>query len=490
MPAIARRGPVAIAVLTSAVLVTTAGRYGYHRDELYFRAAGLHPAFGYVDQPPLTPLLARAGIELFGDSLTGLRVLAALAIGLVVLLAGLIARELGGGPGVQALASAATAVSGFPLAVGHMLSTDTLGLLTWTALGWLLIRALRDGGARWLPVGLVAGIGLQNKALMAALLAAIVVGLVISCPRTVLRDRWLWLGVLLAVAVWAPNLVWQALHGWPQLRMVDVISGGGTGFSTPRWSFLPYQLVLYGLLLTPIWLAGWWRLARDQELVRYRCLAVAFVVLFVALIAANGKAYYATGIYPLLLGAGAEPVVRWFSSARSRRTAIGAALTLTAAVNVYLFLPLVPADRLAGSPVPTVNPTAAETVGWPEFAATLSAAYRSLPPDQRAHTVVLGNNYGEAGAVDRFRGEFELPAAFSGQNSYHDWGPPPESATGVLAVRVPEPTLRRWFVSVTPVAHIDNRVGLDNDEQGQVVWLCQGRNAPWTTIWPELRRVG
>ena len=153
----------------AAVLLATSGRYGYHRDELYFLRAGQHPAFGYLDQPPLTPLLARAASELFGDSLVGLRLASALAAALVVLLTGLIAREFGGGRGPQALAAGCMAVSAILLAVGHLLSTSTFDLLAWSALSWLVVRALRDGGWGWLAVGLVTGIGLQNKTLVAFL---------------------------------------------------------------------------------------------------------------------------------------------------------------------------------------------------------------------------------------------------------------------------------------------------------------------------------
>lgn len=138
-----------LALVVSAVLVATSGRYGYHRDELYFMRAAQELASGYVDQPPLTPLLARVATEVFGDSLVGLRLASAVAAGLVVSCTGLLTREFGGGRGAQALAASAMAVSSIVLAVGHLPSTSTFDLLAWAALSWLVARALRDGGWSW-----------------------------------------------------------------------------------------------------------------------------------------------------------------------------------------------------------------------------------------------------------------------------------------------------------------------------------------------------
>jgi hypothetical protein len=64
-----RRSVVVLAGAVVALLVALAGRYGYHRDELYFLASDRDLAWGYVDQPPFTPALARLSDALFGDSL-------------------------------------------------------------------------------------------------------------------------------------------------------------------------------------------------------------------------------------------------------------------------------------------------------------------------------------------------------------------------------------------------------------------------------------
>jgi 4-amino-4-deoxy-L-arabinose transferase-like glycosyltransferase len=345
------RSAFAVAGVTGAVLVALSGGYGYHRDELYFLAAGAHPAWGYPDQPPLTPLLARA-TSLLGDSLIALRLPSAFAIAAVVMLAALLAREFGARPGAQVLAAGCTAVSTVVIAVGHLLSTATFDLLAWTALSWLVARALRCdepvwGGPVWLAAGLVAGIGLENKTLLAFYLGALAVALLVVGPRAVLRSPWAWVAVVVALALWAPNLWWQATHGWPLWELSTTIAAGGSATSAPRWLFLPFQLVLVSLLLVPVWGIGLWRLLRGPELRTFRLFGVSYLLLAVLFLVTGGKPYYLAGLYPVLLAAGAQPVLDWahHRSAALRSGLVAAALAVSAAVSVVLMLPVVPPRR-------------------------------------------------------------------------------------------------------------------------------------------------
>ena len=475
-----------LAGLLAGLLLAVAGRYGYHRDELYFLRAGREAAFGYVDQPPLTPLLAAAMDTLAPGSLFALRVPSALAAAGVVVLTGLLAREFGGGRAAQLLAATAMAVSAVLLIAGHLLSTTTVDLLVWTALSWLLVRALREGGQWWLAVGAVAGIGLQNKLQPAFLVAAVVVGILAVGPRETLRSPWPWAGGLVALVVWAPNLVWQALNGWPQLRVAEAIAAGSSGTSEPWYLFLPFQLVMVSPLLVPVWAVGWWRLARDPALRRWRAFAVAYVVLAGLFLLIGGKPYYLAGLYPVLLAAGAGPVAEWARAGRPRAVAVGAALVLSLGLNSLLMLPIVPVGRLGATPIPDINYDAGETVGWPRLAAAVEEVRTDLPPGETV--AVLTANYGEAGAVDRFTPG--LGPAYSPHNAYWSWGPPPEDAGTVIVVGYPEERLTPWFGRVELAARADNGVDLDNEEQGAPIWVATDRRAPWSEIWPELRRLG
>jgi 4-amino-4-deoxy-L-arabinose transferase-like glycosyltransferase len=484
--------PGLVALAVTVTLLALGQRYGYHRDEFYYLASGRHLALGYIDNPPLTPWLARAQVAVFGDSPLALRVVPAVVTGLGILITARIAQELGGDRVAALVAAACAAGSAFALATGHMLSTSTVDLFAWTVLSWLIVRALRDGGRVWLVVGVVAGVALLDKVLVAGLLGALALGVLAVGPRAAFRDRWLWGGAVVALAIGSPYLVWQAVHGWPQVAFAQQVATVGNGGSAPRWAFPLYQLLDVSPLLVPVWVVGLWALARRESMRPARAFAVAYGVLFVLLLAAGGKHYYLAGMYPVLLAAGSVVIVERLraGAGRGRVAVVATVLAVNVVVIALLMLPFLPPRP--GNPELGVQPIAAETVGWPDYVATVSGVVRSLPPDERAHTVILTSDYGEAGAIDLVRAHpdhADLPPVYSGQNSYADWGPPPESATTVVAVGLDPTRLQRWFTSVRFVARIDNAAGVANEARGAPVWVASGRRAGWVEIWVQVRHL-
>jgi 4-amino-4-deoxy-L-arabinose transferase-like glycosyltransferase len=468
-----RRPVIVVAAVFAVLEIALSTRYGYHRDELYFIAIGGHLAFGYVDQPPLIPMLAHGLDVVGGHSLLVLRLPSALAGAAVIVLTGMLARELGAGRAGQVLAAISMAVSGVLLAIGHLMSTTTFDVLCWTALSWLVIRALRTGGPTWLAVGAVAGVALEIKTLPAFFLFALLVGVLVAGPRRALADRWLAAGAIFAALLWLPNLVWQASHGWPQLTLARAIANGSSGTSQPRWALLPTLLLIAGPPLLPVWLAGLARLVREAA---WRFLGVAFGVLVVIFLVTDGKPYYLAGMYPVVFAAGAEPALRWASN-RARRRLLGAALAVSALTNGIVVLPVVPARYLHDTPIVAMNYDAGETVGWPRFADAVAAVARA------AHAPVVTANYGEAGALLRYRPD--AGPVYGTQNSMWALGRP--SATTIVAVGYRAATLRRWFASVAERARIDNGLGVDNDEQGRPVYVCSGPQEPWPVIWRQMK---
>ena len=391
------------------------------------------------------------------------------------------------------LAAASMAIAPLLLGAAHLLSTTTFDLLAWALILWLVVRILRTGVDRlWLVVGLVAGVGLLDNDLIAFLAVAVLLGIAAAGPRRLLASRWLRIGALVAVLPWVPYLVWQAQHGWPEIVVGRAIAAGSSGTSQPRWLFLPYQLVLFAPLLAPLWIAGLVRLFRDPGLRWCRALGWAYVLLAAAFIASGGKPYYLGGMLPLLVGAGAAPAVTWMGRrrSRSRRVALAAALVLSAAISALIMLPVVPVGTLHRTPIVALDYDAGETVAWPTYVGEIASVYRPLPAGRHTSVAIITSNYGEAGAVDRFGPAWRLPQAYSGHNGFWYWGPPPASAHTFVAVGFERSYLERFFGDCRLAARLDNRLGVDDDEQHAPVWVCSQLRGNWRTLWPELRRLG
>jgi 4-amino-4-deoxy-L-arabinose transferase-like glycosyltransferase len=484
-----RLATVPLATLASAVaviLIAFAGGYGYHRDELYFLAAGQHLAWAYPDQGVLTPLIAHVMSALAPGSLTALRSPSALLAAGTVFLTGAMAYELGGRRRAQVVACGCAAVSSVVLAVGHLLSTTTFDLFAWTAACWLVLRIVRTGHDRlWVAVGALGGCALLNKPLIAAFFAALLLAMLGLGPRERLRSGWLLGGAAIAVALWLPWLVWQPAHGWPQLHISSAIANGGSASSQPRWAFLPYQLLLVSPVLAPVWIAGLIDLLRRNELRPFRALGVAWLILAAGFVIAGGKPYYLAGLFPVLLAAGSLRVTDWMAAGRRRRRTalVAASVGLSGLVSAVIALPILPAHD--AGPIVSVNADVGETIGWPELVLGVQRAYRSVG----GRAVIFTANYGEAGAIDRYGPALGLPAAYSGHNGFADWGPPADRDQTTIVVGLSVKHLQRWFSVCVPAGRVRNSAGINNQEEDAPIDLCSAPRAPWSSVWPRLRHL-
>jgi 4-amino-4-deoxy-L-arabinose transferase-like glycosyltransferase len=464
------------------VLTLTINGYGYHRDELYFRMLSQHPAWGYVDQPPLTPMLARLSIALFGDHLWSIRIPVLLCTVVTIVLTALLTRELGGGRNAQLIA-AIGACSSLVLVAGHLLSTASVDLPVWLLVILFAERALlRQQPRWWLAAGVTVGLGLYNKQLVVLLLMGLGIGLLIAGPRRQLLSPWLWAGLAIALVLGAPNLIYQITHDWPQEKMAEALSRNKG--RDDRITLLPFQLLFLGPALAPIWIAGWIGLFRSPRWRPVRALAWAYLVVLVIVFVTGGQVYYPFGLLLALYCAGCVLTERRLARSRRRWTALAPVLAPSVAVSVVIALPVFP-ERSLPPVIAALNQTARDSVGWPVYVREVAQAYQALPAADRAVAVIVAGNYGEAGALHRFGPGYGLPTVYSGQNELYRFGPPPDSATVVVFVGMRD--VGEFFDSCKDVGTLDNGVGVDNEEQGRPITVCRGLKRPWHEIWPEFQ---
>jgi 4-amino-4-deoxy-L-arabinose transferase-like glycosyltransferase len=475
------RGVWLVAAFLVLGLLVVASRYGWHRDELYFLEAGRHLAWGYVDQPPLTPLLARVADLVASGNLVVLRVFPAFAAAGAVVVGALTVREMGGHARSQLAGAGTVAAGGYLLGVGHLLSTASLDFLAWMVLLWVTARMLRVSDPRWwMLFGVVSGAALLNKSLVVLLVVSILIGLAVVRRSDLLVTPWLLLGAVLATAVAAPNLYWQASHGWPQLEMSQAIARQtGTG---NRFLLIPLQVVFVG----PAFLGlmrrgvGWMRRGGGQT---YRVLLWAWMVGMSLTLLTGGRPYYPV---PLTVMAVLAGVVAYQDSGNDPRR-LRKPILINAVFSALIALPVLPVT-FANLPS-TVNETLAETIGWPELAHQVADLVDSLPDTERKSVVILTSSYGEAGAIDLFGPKHGLPPAYSAHNSYADFRQPENESAATLAIGYRVATLESHFRSCEQVGEVDNGYGIDNEAQGKPLVVCHGLISDWDETWPELRHL-
>lgn len=489
---------LSLAAARLALHVVFGGAYGFHRDELATVDDARYLAAGYVAYPPVTPLIGRLAMELFGASLSGFRFFAALAQAIAMFVTGLMARELGASRSGQALAAVAAGIAPVAMMAGVLFQYVAFDYLWWVLIAYCVIRLLRSGDARWwLAIGLLIGVGMLTKYTMGFLVLGIVGGVLATPARRFLRSPWLWTGAVVSVAVFSPNLLWQLRHDFVSLEFLQHIHARDVRIGRTD-AFIPEQfLIATNVLTVPLWLAGLWYCFVAREGRPFRMIGWMYAVPLALFIVMKGRGYYMTPAYPMLFAAGAVMWDRWAAALRP-----GAARALRTASFVLLAIAAVPAVLIAlpigevGSPLwnarQNVHREFAEEIGWDDLVATVAKVWSTIPEEERRTTGIFAGNYGEAGAVNLYRARYGLPEAISGTNSYWYRGPgnPPPSNLILLGVTMED--ARPLFERCDVVARVTNRFNVENEETRDhpEILLCRGLKVSWDAVWPEARGFG
>jgi Dolichyl-phosphate-mannose-protein mannosyltransferase len=456
-------GPVLVVVaLKCALEVAVAGRYGWHRDELYYAVAGLHLQGGYVEFPPLTALLAALGRGLFGWSLVGLRAFTILAAAGTVLIGALVARELGATRRAQTLAAVMIGFSPAMLATNLLFQPVVFDQLTTMVVLWLALR-LALGRGSWPPLGVAAGIGLETKYTLAVVVVLLIATFLVW-RRGVLRSWGFPLAAAIAAALLVPNLLWEAGHSWTSVHWF--LNPAPSASDETRPQFL-LNLILLTAVAFPVAVAGVVSLIHDRVLRPFGWAIVGTVVAYFVL---GGKSYYALPVLLFALAAGAIPLDRW--ATRRRLLAAGAVFVTIGLLVLPLALPVLPLHTAARLGIVKARSDYQSEIGWP--------AYVRLVERRAAGTdVILTDNYGEAGALELFgRG---LPPVASADVTMRYWRPQ-VSGRRALVIGYSRPTADfcSGYRIVARISAAD-----DSDEGGQPIARCTLRST-LAHVWPSI----
>jgi hypothetical protein len=454
---------------------------GFHTDELYYLDSGRHPALGYVDFPPLVPLLARVETGLLGVSPWTLRLLPSLLGGLLVALSGLYVRKLGGSLRLQGIALISAIAAPFLLGSNWVFQTVTFDQVTWmVALYWLLCLVTDRQPRYWIYLGITLGIGLEVKYTIVGLILGIGIAVLVTPSlRVDLRTKYPWIAAAIALLIWAPNLAWQVVEGFPTLIYLTNHRSSGSG---PVAYLIEFGV--YFFFLIPVWLAGMISFFRSPLLrpIGIACAVPLLLFLFV------GKSYYAAGTIPVALAQGLMAISR-LNRPKLRsglQIAVVVATVLEFVVFFFLVVPVTPPARIHAANLDSVNEVFADSVGWEDIAKQVTTIYDDLPGSERANTVIISAYYGVPGALQVYDSPKVRPVAISPQLSDWYWLPDNLTATNALMVDY-QPSEVAWMcTSPTLIAHLTVPYQVKGLEQGAPVTLCQLK-APIATIWGKLR---
>ena len=485
-------------------------RYGYFRDEFDYLSCGDHLGWGYVDQPPLIPLLIHLSRAVLGDSLRAIRFIPALASSLLIVQTAALAREFGGRRFALLASAACALISPQYLSNGSLLGTNCLEPNLWMGCAYFFILAVRRNDPRyWLWFGVIAGLGLEEKYSIALFGFGIVVGLLLTVQRRFFLNKWIWLGGLAAFLIFLPNILWNWRNDWPFLQLMRSIRADGRDVVLGPFDYFFQQTLLVHPLTAPIWLTGLFALLFSARLKPYRALGWAYLVSYSVFFVFHGKNYYLAPIYPMLMAAGAvviecaldrpetaQPRLQWL------KPVIVILLLASGAYLAPVVIPVFSPDHFLAYTkylpfkLPVMEHSHARAAlpqwysdqfGWKEIEEEAAVAWNRIPADERKDCGIFAQDYGQAGAIDFFGPRDGLPPSLSGDRSYFLWGPRGYSGNCMIVLDDRREVLERIWDHVEFVGtSAPNPYAL---EQQLDVFICKGKKfSSFADVWPHIKR--
>ncbi len=386
--------------------------YDLHRDEYLHLDQGNHLAWGYVSVPPLTSWLSWI-IRYLGNGVFWIKFFPALFGVLTMVLVWKAIEKLKGNLFALILGSMCVLLSAI-LRVNTLYQPNSLDVLCWTALYYVLFRYIGTRDERWFYVGaLVFAVGFLNKYNVVFQVIALFPAILLSEHRVIFTRQKFWLAFGLALLLILPNLLWQYNNHFPVIHHFRELSDTQL-VHVDRIEFLKSQLLYFigAIIVLP---AAYIALLFYPPFRSYRLylFAIAFTLILFMLI--KGKDYYAIGIYPIYLAFGSVAIAQLLKTGWKRYLQ-----PVMVLVPVLLFIPMylyVFPDksldymllhheqyskmgllRWEDGKDHELPQDFADMRGWKELGSKVDHIYNELPG--KDSTLVLCDNYGQAGAIN------------------------------------------------------------------------------------------
>ncbi len=475
--------------------------YGFHRDELLYLALGRNLDFGFLEVPPLIALFASLIQNTIGESLWAIHLVSGLAGMFLVILTGMIAHQMGGKTFAILFAGFIVIFSPTFLRVHTLFQPVGWDILGWAWLTYLWIRHIKTQKGRYLVgMGVISGIFFLNKYSIVFCVIAVLIATLVSKERQWLLNKKLWLGIGIGFLIILPNLIWQAFHNFPVFHHMEELNVTQLQKINPI-DFIIDQFLMH-LPITWVWMLGFTGLLKSKTLQPFRTIAVFFVVVILMLFFLHGKSYYTLGAFPVMLAAGAVAI--------ERLTQNRTFLRVPAVVfPIMLILPLLPFSIPVLSPeklteyaatftektgiesfnrwedgnVHAIPQDFADMLGWKEIATLVAKAYYEIPIEERKNTMIYAENYGQAGAIDFYGKEFNLPPCISFSSSYMLWSPEKVNLKKLIYINDEfNDDIKQTFGKHTLIGQLSDQYAR---EKGVQIWLLENPNEKFNQLYEQ-----
>jgi hypothetical protein len=490
-----------IALFNVAFHLAVAGNLEYHRDELLYFSLGMHPAAGYATVPPLIGWFAWLVQNTFGYSIYAVRIIPAVASGLMIIITARMARELGGSRYSQLLAITGFTIAGFALRTFSLFMPVFLDVFFWSLCILCLVRYINTENDRFLLLfGIAAGFSMLNKYLIGIMFAGLLIIILFTKHRAVFRKRMFWIGILAGFIIFLPNLLWQINRGLPVINHMSELNRTQL-VHVDRKAFLVEQLMM-GSIASVLTLAGIIFILVNKKVSKFRFLG--FLVLFVifSLMIMRGKSYYTIGVLPFLIAAGAASFdinikAKWL------RLMIPLLMILLTIPMLPVGLPVYKSEglvryfgglekkygliigrRFEDNSIHSLPQDYADMLGWEQLTRIADSAYRMI--DDKRSAFIYCENYGQAGAITVIGRKYGLPEAVCFSESFRYWFPRQfePDITSIVYINEKEPgdDVKNLFRKITKIGSITDH---NAREYGTSVYLGQVPTESFNKFWKE-----
>ncbi len=459
--------------------------YDLHRDEFLHLDQANHLAAGYLSVPPFTAFLSLL-IKWLGGGIFWVRFFPALFGALTMVVIWKLIELLKGGPYAQEIA-AFVFISSAMSRLNMLYQPNSFDVLCWTMTFYLLIRYVKEGTpGLLLSLGGVIGIGFLNKYNILFLVMALIPALLFSSHRKIFLNKYLYGGVLIALLLALPNVIWQFRNDFPVIHHMKELAATQL-VNVERWGFVKEQLLFF-LFGTLVWVAALIGFVRYMPFRPYRFVGLTFLFVMVLFLYMRAKAYYALGVYPVLIAFGSvywERILDGESKRLYWLRRLGMCVVAFPFFLLYDILFPVKAPRIwTSGPFPreafakwedgkehSLPQDFADMLGWRELAGLAVKSYEQVPAAERRNTLILCDNYGQAGAINYYAGK-KVSSAVSFSADYVNWFPKMDSLHYLIIVgEEPGEYVRKYASGYTKTGQISDTLAR---EYGTGVYLVQG----------------